>query len=54
VIAEIERREYTNGRPFWQVYCRACLVVLNSGHHYDEAHLPHAQALADEHNLRCH
>lgn len=45
---------HASGVRYVTVQCDDCLVVLNSGHHYDDDARHHAQALADEHNARHH
>lgn len=52
--ARLVRHEYSSGRAFWTVECQSCLVSLNSGHHYQEPNLPHAEALAARHNREQH
>lgn len=48
---------HRTGKEFWIVKCQECLVVLNSGHHY-QADRPgdreHAEQLAAEHNAERH
>lgn len=50
--ARVVNRTYASGRLYWTVECDECLVVLNSGHHYNARTL--AQRDADEHNAREH
>jgi hypothetical protein len=47
-------RHYTSGRRFWTVECGTCLIVLNSGHHYGEGDLHHAEKLAAIHDELWH
>lgn len=52
--AELKEHRYTNGKRFVIVQCDDCGVAFNSAHHYTEAHIHHAQALADLHNRAVH
>ena len=48
----VKRHEYSSGREFWIVSCKACGSVLNSGHHYER--VSDATRTANLHNKGSH
>lgn len=46
----IDRTYPSSGQAFSTVECEACLVVLNSGHHYHERDRHFAEIAAAHHN----
>jgi hypothetical protein len=53
-LVTVYDRPGNSQRSYYTVQCDECLVVLNSGHHYEDESKHYALKLADEHNSTTH